>query len=257
MNPFSKWGSVLGLVICIAAASSAFAVNQSHAEGPVFGDEVEITGSAPVEEQVTALLVGTAARRLSMPESDVRIRLISPSAWNGDLREGYRVSLKEASQGSMPGRVSFFMQIQRENRSPTSHWVSADIEVVRPVVVAKRPLSSFQVVTADDVELVPHHLVRKGERYAFSVDEVVGKRTRRATSQGVPVLLSALDDVPVIRAGDHVTLILEADEMQITTTGEAKENGYLGRRVAVINLESKKVVYGKVRDASSVVVGAR
>jgi len=104
---------------------------------------------------------------------------------------------------------------------------------------------------------VPHHLVRKGERYAFSVDEVIGKRTRRAASQGVPVLLSALDEVPLIRAGDHVTLIVEADEMQITTTGEAKENGYLGRKVAVINVESKKVVYGKVRDASSVVVGAR
>ena len=157
----------------------------------------------------------------------------------------------------MPGRNSFFMQIQRENQSPTSHWVSADIGVVRPVVAAKRPLSSFHVLTVDDVELVPHHLVRTGERYAFSIGEVVGKRVRRATPQGGAVLLNMVDDVPVIRAGDHVTLIVEGDEMQITTTGEAKENGYLGRRVAVINVESKKVVYGKVRDASSVVVGAR
>jgi len=226
-------------------------------EGPVFGDEVEITGAAPVEEQVRALLAATAARRLEMSEADIRVRLISPSAWNGDLREGYRVRLKEASQGSIPGRSSFFMQIQRESRSPTSHWVSADIEVVRPVVAAERPLSSFHVVTAEDVKLVPHHLVRKGERYAFSIDEIVGKRVRRAVPQGAPILLGMVEDVPIIRAGDRVTLIVEGDGMEITTTGEAKENGYLGRRVAVINVESKKMVYGKVRDASSVVVGAR
>lgn len=234
-----------------------FAASQGHLEGPVFGDEVEITDSAPVDEQVADLLVRTAARRLSMPESDIHVRLISPSAWNGDLREGYRIRLKEASQGSMPGRNSFFMQIQRENLSPTSHWVSADIEVVRLVVAASRPLSGFQIVTPEDVELVPHHLVRKGERYAFSTDEIVGKRVRRATPQGVPLLLNMVDDVPVILAGDRVTLIIEEGEMQITTMGEAKENGYLGRKVAVINVESKKVVYGKVRDASSVVVGTR
>ena len=239
------------------AGSPAFAAGQPPPAGPVFGDEVEITGAAPVEEQVTALLVAAAARRLGMPESDMRVRLISPSAWNGDLREGYRVSLREASQGSIPGRVSFFMQIQRENRSPTSHWVSADIEVVQPVVVAKRPLSSFHLVTGDDVELAPHHLTRKGGRYAFSIDEVIGKRVRRAVPQGVPVLLNMVDDVPIIRAGDRVTLIVEEGEMEITTTGEAKENGYLGRRLAVVNVESKRVVYGKVRDASSVVVGAR
>lgn len=149
------------------------------------------------------------------------------------------------------------MQIQRENRSPTSHWVSADIEVIRPVVVARRPLSSFHVVTVDDVELVPHPLVRKGERYAFSLEEIVGKRVRRSVPQGAPILLGMVDDVPIIRPGDHVTLIVEGEGIEITTMGEAKENGYLGRRVAVMNVESKKVVYGKVRDASSVVVGPR
>jgi len=257
VNPLSKWWLVFGFAFCVAASSSAFAAGQPAPEAPIFGDEVEISGSTPVEEQVKTLLVGTAARRLEMAESDIRVRLISPSAWSGDLREGYRVSLKAASQGEMPGRNSFFMRIQRESRAPTSHWVSADIEMVRRVVSAKHPLSSYHLLTADDVELVPHNLVRKGEQYAFTIDEIVGKQVRRAMPQGRPILLNMLDDVPVIRAGDRVTLIVEAGEMQITTTGEAREKGYLGRRVAVLNVESKRVVYGTVRDASSVVVGSR
>ena len=49
-----------------------------------------------------------------------------------------------------------------------------------------------------------------------------------------------------------MVLLVENDQFKITALGEVKEMGRKGDRIKLINLTSKKEVYGKVLDANTV-----
>ena len=55
-----------------------------------------------------------------------------------------------------------------------------------------------------------------------------------------------------IRKGDRVILLAENHLFKITTLGETKEEGRKGERIKLINLSSKKEVYGRVINSNTV-----
>jgi flagella basal body P-ring formation protein FlgA len=57
---------------------------------------------------------------------------------------------------------------------------------------------------------------------------------------------------PLIRKGDVVQLVAESPSLKVVTRGMAKEKGGLGDRIRVENLSSKKSVYARIVDASTV-----
>jgi flagella basal body P-ring formation protein FlgA len=66
--------------------------------------------------------------------------------------------------------------------------------------------------------------------------------------------LDAVEDAPVVQRGDRVTLRVQHGNLTIVATGRAKEDGRVGRQIAVANDGSRKIVYGRVVDASTVAV---
>jgi flagella basal body P-ring formation protein FlgA len=220
--------------------------------------EVEgvIDAASVPEEQVFVLLKGYAAEQLAVPESDIRLTLLNAENWSKALSAGQGVTFREVSRGEMPGRATFLMRVQQENKSPVSHWVTADIDLIRPIVTAKRILNGQRVLTEDDLEISPVSLDAPVEHYALQMSDAVGKRVRRTLPKGTSIALDMLDALPSIRSKDRVVLLYEEGGIEIVATGEAKGDGYLGKQVAVVNTDSGRVVYGKVVDAMTVQVGA-
>ena len=65
---------------------------------------------------------------------------------------------------------------------------------------------------------------------------------------------SDLAHIPTVRKGSTVTLLYEGKSVRLTVQAEAMADGAPGESIAVRNLQSKKEVYGVVRDASTVTV---
>ncbi len=251
-------------IVALAGAPASFAgdchVGCEGGGGPIL---VEARQDAPAsglsgEARVVSALEAYVARRTSAEtESSLRVRLVNAADWDEILGAGDRLKVRESPQGGGPGRVNFLVMVDRPDGQQLSRWVTADVEVVRSVVIAKYALKPFRVIEAGDVEVKSVYLSRKGAHYAIRPEEIIGKKLRKTVEAGVPITFDVVQDVPVMRQGDRVSLVVESDGFRIATAGEVKGDGFLGKQVAVINVDSQKMVYGKVLDAVTVQVGAR
>ena len=57
-----------------------------------------------------------------------------------------------------------------------------------------------------------------------------------------------VEEPPLFKRGDKVFVIAESDTLKVTTVGIASEDGIKGRPVKVLNIQSKKEVFGEVME---------
>lgn len=63
-----------------------------------------------------------------------------------------------------------------------------------------------------------------------------------------------LAHIPTVRKGSRVTLLYEGKSIRLTVQAEAMADGVAGESIPVRNLQSRREVYGVVRDASTIIV---
>jgi flagellar basal body P-ring formation protein FlgA len=83
------------------------------------------------------------------------------------------------------------------------------------------------------------------------VGKVVG---RRVIKSNAPIKEADVAKPTVLKRGDIVTLKVETKNIVITTRGKAEKNAAVGDIVPVLNIASKKMVEGVVKDAQTVVI---
>jgi len=133
-------------------------------------------------------------------------------------------------------------------------WVTVEIEVFADVVVSTVPIGKYRIVSREDIHMGKRNLSSLPRNIITRLDEVIGKRTKRAIDANFAMTADILDMPPVVRRGDMVTLTVETEILKITTPGEARENGIKGEIIKVLNIASKKEVYGRVLDSNTVKV---
>ncbi|MCD6272106.1 MAG: flagellar basal body P-ring formation protein FlgA, partial [Deltaproteobacteria bacterium] len=79
-----------------------------------------------------------------------------------------------------------------------------------------------------------------------------GRRTRRSIDPATVLRTDLVELPPIVKRGDIVTIVAEAGGMRITALGKIKKKGHKGERLKVINLNSKKEIYARVVDSSTV-----
>jgi flagella basal body P-ring formation protein FlgA len=65
-----------------------------------------------------------------------------------------------------------------------------------------------------------------------------------------------LGHIPTVRKGSSVTLLYEGKNLRMSVPGEALADGVPGESIPVRNSQSRKQLYGIVRDASTVLTSA-
>lgn len=79
--------------------------------------------------------------------------------------------------------------------------------------------------------------------------------TRPITVEQV-IYQSDVAHVPTVRKGSRVTLIYEGRSVRLSVQAEAMADGAAGENIPVRNMQSKREIYGMVRDSGSVIVSA-
>jgi flagella basal body P-ring formation protein FlgA len=133
-------------------------------------------------------------------------------------------------------------------------WVLANIEVLAEMVVTKRPLRRYQLITEDTIQVKKTYLTKTKPNIVTSREAILGKRTKRAINANVVLRKDDIELPPLVRRGQLVTIIAESDGIKITTLGEVRKRGCLDERIRVMNLESKKGIYARVLDSNTVKV---
>ena len=76
--------------------------------------------------------------------------------------------------------------------------------------------------------------------------QVIGLETQVAVYRGQPIRAGDLGPPTLIRRNELIRLSFRAGTLLLVTEGRALDDGALGERVRVMNLDSRRTVYGVV-----------
>jgi flagella basal body P-ring formation protein FlgA len=152
--------------------------------------------------------------------------------------------------GLTPLTVYFYVNGNFEKRL----LVTVNIEVMSNIVVTRKPLGRYKLITEEDVCLKKMNLAKFPSNVITRYEDVLGKRTRRTIDSNVALRPDLVELPPLIKRGDIVKIIVESEGLKVTTLGKAKEMGRRGEMIKVINVDSTKAIYARVIDSNSVKV---
>lgn len=240
----------LFLVLLLVVTKGEEAQGQtSNALHPA-GRTVEMEEIASVIGAHFQELIQDERKRVEVKEVSGYERIILPS---GVLT--YEVLLSE--QASRGGAISPIIVFSVNGREVKKARFRARVDIYGPVWVASRHLKRHHVIEVGDIQAVRRNLSLLPPDVVTDAQELLRKRTTLTINANEVLRIGMVEVPPLIEKGDQVILLIESDRFRITALGEAREAGRKGDRLKLINLASRKEVYGKVLDAHTVQIDFR
>ena len=205
----------------------------------------ELDGIRRVAERTVLSQAASGAGRLSASAAalDPRLQLAACAvplrgqlAGDGQLREAVSVAVR----CEQPVRWTVYVRVA----------VRAEV----PVLVARHLVPQGATLAAADLEQRTQQVEGTGSRYPASLQAIGGVRLRRPLAAGELVSSDMLEQLPLIRRGQQVTLLARSPGLDIRVAAQALADGRADERIRVQNLNSRQIVEGVVRGADLVEV---
>ena len=191
----------------------------------------------------------------SMPWDSDRTRVIAVKAEEVLAPEG-RIEFEFTPQRGEEyvGDVVLLITVKSDGETVRQVWWRGEVRVETDVLVANRFLERGHVIGQDDVTFKTVTLDRTRQGEAVSPGEIVGKKLRRSLRPGQSIGLRMVEEPPVIKRGEMITVVAESGLMRVSMKAQAREDGCLGDTIRVMNPASKKEFSGQVAGSSLVKV---
>ncbi len=221
-----------------ASPVSILAFGMAAAAAPAWGEP----GLQPLEAVRAAARAHVA--RLYAAERDVRHEI---RAGRLDPRLRLRACDRPLETFDPPGarrHGNTTVGVRCPGSSPWTVYVPVRVALIRPVVVARRPIPRGTVLAPEDLRLAERDTAGLPLGYLTRLAAAVGRRTRRHIPAGAVVAPGALERTPVVRRGQRVVLLAAHGGLEVRAAAVALGDAAPGQRVRVRNLRSRRVVEG-------------
>ena len=131
-------------------------------------------------------------------------------------------------------------------------WATLKAEVLQEVVVLKHAMRRHQRITAENIKRISINLADVPQNAITADQDIFGKRVTKSLLPGTVLRTDTIELPPLIKRGDVVILKAASEVLQVTALGQAKSNGQQGERIKIVNIDTKKELYGYVVDAKTV-----
>jgi flagella basal body P-ring formation protein FlgA len=132
--------------------------------------------------------------------------------------------------------------------------VEAAYEVLADVFVAARPLSAGTVISKDDIYAVKQKTSRLPMGAITDKAGIEGKKIRLNVAEGVIIRSDYLSNASAVKKGSEVTVLVEGDNVLVSTKGVLRNDTAVGNVAHVICTASKKEVDGMLVSSDTVKV---
>ncbi|KMP10831.1 hypothetical protein UR09_03405 [Candidatus Nitromaritima sp. SCGC AAA799-A02] len=152
------------------------------------------------------------------------------------------------------GRIPLTLQVKVDDRFIRRVRLNSQVAVYQDVVKVANPVNRGKVVESRDVSIERIRSERILKDVPSQLEEVVGQEATRNLRKGKILNLRDLKKAPLVVRGSRVLIVAKKGSMKITAPGTVREEGFKNSIVQVLNLATKKKVYGEVIDANTVEV---
>jgi flagella basal body P-ring formation protein FlgA len=162
--------------------------------------------------------------------------------------------LAQPPSGALAGVHTFDVNYVHDGQVVARGAFTVKIKATGTVYLAAHPLTRGATLAETDVVAKEVELANVRGVPETDLQKIVGARVARPLVEGQLVTADSVEAKLAVRRGDAVMLVARRGEMTVTAFGIARENGSIGKVIPVMNLQSKKIVYGRVESASAVAV---
>lgn len=164
----------------------------------------------------------------------------------------FTYQLLSPASTSKPGRKNLLIALLVNGKEEGRIKMSGDLFLYGPVVCATRKLERHQTLTADDCTVVRRNISMLDPAILTKAEEAIGKQLKTALQAGAVLYSQQLENPPLVKRGDLVTIMAQTGAVRVTVPGEVRETGALGDLVRVKNLMSRREIHARVLDGGLV-----
>ncbi len=152
------------------------------------------------------------------------------------------------------GRIPMTLEIRVNDRFQKRIRINSRVLVSQEVIKIIRSVRKGEILSNDDIHLETIRTERPWKNAIRNIDHALGYEAARNLSIGKILVPNFIKKPALGNRGDKILILAEKGGMKITTPGILKEDGYEDGMVRVLNMESKKIIYGRLVDANTVKV---
>lgn len=124
--------------------------------------------------------------------------------------------------------------------------LSAQVDIYRPVAIAKHNISRGNLITLTDLDYETRNISQISEQSFADANLAKGLAAKRMITKGDVIRPSMLDQPRQVRRGEQVTITSHAGSISVVMQGTAMNDGKLGQRIRVRNDQSERIISAKV-----------
>ncbi len=151
-------------------------------------------------------------------------------------------ALTYEQRSGLTGASNVTLRVICSGQQPWFFYLTGTVKHSRPVLIASRNLIRGELLTSSDVLLQPRDISSLGHTVISDPQNALGQQVKRSISKGEAVRSSSLEAPQVISKGDQVVIKAIADELTVSSSGTALNNGKVGQQIRVRNLQGDKVI---------------
>lgn len=221
------------------------------APGPAAAEEDMVLGTEQFKKIFTEMVLKDAP----WPAKDLQVSGFSALPASLTIPVGapaYR--LKNQTHSAFLGKKNLNVAVLVEGREYGEVRMNGDLQLYGEVVCLSRAVPRHTVLSASDLVTVRQNISMLGTELVRDTESVLGKRLKTSLQGGALLYNHLLEEPPMVKRGDQVTIMAQSPKLQVTAPGEVREPGSLGEVVRVKNLMSRREIMAKVMDSGHVEV---
>lgn len=129
-----------------------------------------------------------------------------------------------------------------------------DVKQYKDVLVAATSISRSELFSSQNLRYERFDIGRLGAGYFTDSKKVFGLAARRVLSPGTVITDSAVVKPVAIKQGATVNIVARIGNMEVSSMGQAMQDGIEGQLIRVKNVNSAKIISARVLDENTVQV---
>lgn len=154
--------------------------------------------------------------------------------------------LLNQSHNNYLGKKTLSLAIVVDGKEVGRVKMNGDLRLYGDVVCTTKKIDRHTILTEDDVTVLRRDISMLEPNIIKSPEASIGKRLKTSLRAGAVLKPHLLENPPLVKRGDLVTIMAQSDNLQVTTPGEVRNAGALGKMVRVKNLMSRREIYARV-----------
>lgn len=175
----------------------------------------------------------------------VRITLVRSDLKQNEI-DGFTVEAYPVTQSDPRGRFSMRVELFWDGARVKKGSVSLDVRIFADLPVPVQNIKRHEILTADLFKDKRFDITSITEKLLTETAQFEGCRAKQNLTAGRYIPLRRVEKLPDVENGGTVTIVGNSGLFEIRVRGLALQNGVVGESIRVKNVDSRKILIGKI-----------